>query len=134
MNMQSIAFMESEKMEKFSGAGNLRDLIEAVAGPRTINDSRESWLRRAARLAGTSYRQAKALFYGEITDPDHRTVTRFKRVAGRHEAIQLAEQYERIAMALHHRDADFYEPDVAAARAQAHRLRNLVSTGDGGET
>lgn len=116
------------KSEKFSKGQNVRELVEAVAGPRMVNDTRESWLRRAARMAGTTYRQAKALFYSEITDPYHPTVTRFKEAAGVHEAQQLAEHYERMAMALHHRDADFHQHDVAAALAQAHALRNLVGT------
>lgn len=112
--------------EKFSRSQKVRELVEAVAGPRSINDTRESWLRRAARLAGTTYRQAKALFYSEISDPYHPTVTKFKEAAGIHEAKQLADHYERMALALHHRDADFHQHDVAAALAQAHALRNLV--------
>lgn len=119
--------------EKFSKGQKVRELVEAVAGPRTINDSRESWLRRAARMAGTSYRQAKALFYSEITDPYHPTVTKFKEAAGIHETRQLAEHYERMAMALHHRDPDFYQHDVAAALAQAHALRNLARAGNRGK-
>jgi hypothetical protein len=114
--------------EKLSRGQNVRELVEAVAGPRLTNDTRETWLRRAARVAGTSYRQAKALFYSEITDPYHPTITRFREAAGNHEAIELAERYERIAMALHHRDADFHQHDVAAALAHADALRNLVST------
>lgn len=50
------------------------------------------------------------------------------KAAGKHEAIQLAEHYERMAMALHHRDADFHQHDVAAALAQANALRNLVGS------
>jgi hypothetical protein len=123
----------SAVQEKFSRSQKVRELVEAVAGPRTINDTRESWLRRAARLAGTTYRQAKALFYSEISDPYHPTVTKFKEAAGIHEARQLAERYERIAMALHHRDADFHQHDVAAALAQANALRNLAGPGDGRE-
>lgn len=50
-----------------------------------------------------------------------------------HEARQLAEHYERIAMALHHRDPDFHQHDVAAALAQAHALRNLARAGNRGK-
>jgi hypothetical protein len=124
---------DSKMSEKFSRGSSVRELIEAVAGPRLTNDTRETWLRRAARMAGTTYRQAEALFYLEITDPYHPTVTRFKEAAGIHEARQLAEHYERMAMALHHRDADFHQHDVAAALAQAHSLRNLVGTGTRGK-
>jgi hypothetical protein len=117
----------SMKPEKLSRGQNVRELVEAVAGPRLTNDTRETWLRRAARVAGTSYRQAKALFYSEITDPYHPTITRFREAAGNHEAIELAERYERIAMALVQRDADFHKHDAAAMLAQAHALRGLVS-------
>jgi hypothetical protein len=120
--------------EKLSKGNTVRELVEAVAGPRTINDSRESWLRRAARLAGTSYRQAKSLFYSEITDPHHPTVTKFKEAAGRHEARLIAQQFERAAVALDHRDSDFHCNDIAALLHAARALRNLDSTGDGGET
>jgi hypothetical protein len=113
--------MKTEKVSK------VRELVTAVAGPRTTNDTRESWLRRAARLAGTSYRQAKALFYSEITDPYHPTVTKFKQAAG-HDAIQLAEQFERLAVALDRRDSDFHGPDIAALLTQARALRGLDRT------
>lgn len=113
----------------------MRELVEAVAGPRTINDSRESWLRRAARLAGTTYRQAKALFYEEIADPHHPTITKFKEAAGRHEARLLAEQFERLAVALDHRDTDFHSPEIAALLGAARALRGLDRAGNnGGET
>jgi hypothetical protein len=124
----------SKMSEKFSRSQPVRELVEAVAGPRMVNDTRETWLRRAARMAGTTYRQAKALFYSEISDPYHPTVTKFKEAAGKHEAIQMAEQFERIAMALHHRDPDFYQHDRAAMLAQAESLRNLVGSRNRGGT
>lgn len=111
----------------------MRELIEAVAGPRQIYDTRDSWLRRAARNAGSTYRQARALFYGEITDPYHPTVTRFKEAAGRHEAKRLAEQFEGLAHALRVRDEDFHSADVAALLDAARNLRGLDRSGtDGG--
>jgi hypothetical protein len=123
----------SKMSEKFSRSQKVRELVEAVAGPRAINDTRESWLRRAARLAGTTYRQAKALFYSEISDPYHPTVTKFKEAAGRHEARQLAEQYERVAVALDHRDSDFHSPDIVALLHAARALRGVAGPGDGRE-
>ena len=115
--------------EKFS---RMRELVEAVAGPRLTNDTRESWLHRAARLAGTTYRQAKALFYSEITDPHHPTVTKFKEAAGKHEARNMAQQFERLAVALDHRDADFHGPEIAALLGAARALRGMDRTGDNG--
>ena len=117
--------------EKFSRSRKVRELVEAGGGPMRANDNRESWLRRAARMAGTSYRQAKALFYSEISGPYHPTITRFKEAAGKHEAIQLAEQYERVAVALDHRDSDFHSNDIATLLTQALALRNLVGPGNG---
>lgn len=110
---------QSEGMKK------MRELVTAVAGPRLENDTRESWLRRAARLSGTTYRQAKALFYSEIKDPFHPTVTRFKEAAGKHEARNMAEQFERLAVALDHRDTDFHSPEIAALLSAARALRGL---------
>jgi hypothetical protein len=114
------------KSERFS---KVRDLIAAVAGPRTDNDTRETWLRRAARMAGTSYRQAKALFYNEIADPYHPTITKFKEAAGKHEARIMAEQFERMAVSLDHRDSDFHSQDIAALLGAARALRGLDRSG-----
>lgn len=110
----------------------MRYLIAAVAGPKLDTDNRDSWLRRAARSAGTSYRQARALFYGEISDPHHATVSKFKQAAGRHEARNLAQQFESLAHALNVRDQDFHSSDVAALISAARALRGLDRTGTDG--
>jgi hypothetical protein len=47
----------------------MRDAIRELAGPRSFTDTRESWLARAARKAGISFRQAKAFHYGETANP-----------------------------------------------------------------
>lgn len=112
-----------------SGGSRMRELITAVIGPRLDTDNRESWLRRAARSAGTSYRQARALFYGEITDPHHRTVTKFKEAAGRHEARNLAAQFENLAQALDIRDSDFHSEEIVALISAARGLRGLDRAG-----
>jgi hypothetical protein len=70
--------METEKSSNNSGDGmnavSPKTLLADLCGPREIHDSRESWLRRGARLAGVSYRQVKSIFYGEIQNPEHRAV------------------------------------------------------------
>jgi len=50
-----------------STAVDWRSEIESFAGP--FEGNRKSWLSRAARRAGTTSRQIKALYYGEMTDP-----------------------------------------------------------------
>jgi len=112
--------------EKVSGVV-MRELVAAVAGPILPSDNRESWLRRAARNAGASYRQAKALFYGEIDDPHHRTVSLFREAAGRHEVRNLAAQFESIARGINARDADFYSNHASAFLEVARVLRGLDS-------
>jgi hypothetical protein len=118
-------------LEKCSG-DTMRNLVAAVAGPRQWGDTRESWLARAARRAGVSYRQAKALFYGEIIDADHRTARRMREAAGQHEAEQLAQRFEALAGSLQSRDADFHGSDVAALVDAARALRGLGRTGNKG--
>jgi hypothetical protein len=65
----------------------VRELISAVAGPRSWSDTRESWLNRAARRAGISFRQTKALWYGEITDANHRSARLMRDAAEKYAAI-----------------------------------------------
>jgi hypothetical protein len=112
----------------------MRELVAAVAGPVQWNDNRKSWLSRAARRANVSYRQAKALFYGEINDPEHKTVRRMQVAAGRHEATELARHFETMAVGLQHRDADFYSRHIDAFVEIARTLRALDGAGtDDGE-
>ena len=118
--------------EKLSG-GSMRELVAAAAGPRLWNDTRESWLARAARRSGVSYRQAKALFYGEIQDADHRTARRMREAAGQHEAGQLAQRFEALASSLQSRDADFHREDIAALLHAARALSRLGRSGNDGD-
>jgi hypothetical protein len=108
----------------------MRELVAAVAGPRRWNDTRESWLARAARNAGVSYRQAKSLYYGEITDVDHKTVRKMRAAAGRHEAAELAQRFEALASSLNMRDKDFHRSDIASLIDVARALRGLDRAGD----
>lgn len=110
----------------------MRELVAAVAGPILPSDNRESWLRRAARNAGASYRQAKALFYGEITDPHHRVVSIFREAAGRYEARNLAAQFESLASALHVADPDFHGDTIATLLGAARAISDLNSSGTEG--
>jgi len=103
----------------------MRELVAAVAGPRLDVDTRDSWLRRAARNSGASFRQTKALFYGEITDPHHRTVSLFREAAGRHEARNLAAQFESLAHSLNVADPDFHGDTIAALVSAARALSGL---------
>lgn len=119
--------------EKRSEERKMRELIAAVAGPVQFSDNRKSWLSRAARNSGLTFRTVKALFYGEINDPDHLAARRLKDVAalveGQGMARSLAEKFETIAGGLNAADADFHSNHVAALLDAAGRLRDVDRTG-----
>jgi len=99
---------------------SMRSVIASVAGPRSWSDTRESWLARAARRAGISYRQTKSLWYGEITDINHKSA-RLMRDA----ADELAGRYEAIALSAGASDADLSGEDRAALLKLARCLRGV---------
>ena len=75
-------------LEKLSNSvTEVRDSIATVAGPRSWSDTRESWLARAARRAGISYRTTKSLWYGDITDRNHPSARLMRDTAQKYEAI-----------------------------------------------
>jgi hypothetical protein len=101
--------------------------IEAVAGPLLAGDTRESWLARAAKRAGITFRQCKSLYYGETSDPKSSVgfaVLSASRAA-RLEAQQLAGRFESLAGAMNAADTDFYSEDVLALIDAARRLRGV---------
>jgi hypothetical protein len=106
-------------LESVSRRVGMRELIASVAGERRWSDTRESWLARAVRKAGISYRQCKALWYAEIKDEHHRSA-RLMRDA--------AEKYEAIASALNQSDPAFHSEDIAALIDLARKMRDLGST------
>lgn len=67
-----------------------RDSIADIAGPIGHDDTRESWLARAARKAGITFRQAKALYYGECADPRYSVAMKVRQTAA--EKIQREEE------------------------------------------
>ena len=111
-------------MEKLSGGMRMRDLVAAVAGPRTWTDNRKSWLNRAARRAGISYRSVKAVWYGEITDQSHHAIRLLQHEAGRRAQV-LAGKFETIARNMEVSDPDFFGEDIAALVHAARALRGL---------
>lgn len=101
--------------------------IEAIAGPRMASDTRESWLARAARKAGISFRQCKALYYGETIDPKVSVALGVAAAAekARNEARALARRFESLAGAMNASDTDFYSSDVLTLLDAARRLRGV---------
>ena len=107
----------------------VRALVEAVAGPRQWSDNRKSWLDRAARRSGLTYRTIKAVWYGEITDESHSAI-RLLQHAARQRADALAGRLETIAHGLEATDSDFYRQDILGLIHAVRALRNLDRSGD----
>jgi hypothetical protein len=109
----------SRTSEKLSRTSSLRELVALVA-EATWHDNHKGLIVKAAGRAQISYRQAKSLFYGEITDPNHRSARLMQDAAE-----ELAGRYERIAERMGQVDEAFYGLDRAALLASARRLRSL---------
>lgn len=106
--------------------------IEVIAGPMLAGDTRESWLARAARRAGITFRQCKGLFYGETDDPKMSVGICVVAAAqsAREEALQLASKFESLAGGMiatdHATNQDIYSADVLALVSAARRLRGVA--------
>lgn len=110
-----------------------REEIATIAGNYGPHDTRESWLNRAARRARISFRQAKALWYGECVDPKYSVAMSVRGAAeqARKEALELVSRFETAARNLHEIDPDFHQSDIASLIEQARALRGLVKPGAG---
>ncbi len=113
-----------------SEKASMRRLVEAVAGPRTWSDTRQSWLNRAARRSGLSFRTIKGIWYGEITDESHAAIRILRRTAADTSPEILAQRLEALARGMVAADADFYRPDIRALIDAVRALRNLDRPGN----
>lgn len=113
--------------ENQSGVKNVRTQIAIVAGPKDWGDTRESWLARVPRKIKTvSFRTVKALWYGEITDPEHWAARDIRREAeliqAKREAAELASQYQQIAGGMRATDQDFFRTEIDRLERIARQL------------
>lgn len=120
-------------MEKASGEHSVRTEIAIVAGPRDWGDTRESWLARVPRrVTSVTFRTVKALWYGEIDDPQHWAAREIRKEASRileqREREQQAATYETMAAGMLARDEDFHSEDVRALVHAARLLRTMDRT------
>lgn len=111
-----------------------RQEVVWVCGPRLEGDTRESWLDRGARAAGVKYRQFKALFHREMTDPKFSVGERVKKAAAeaRKEALEHARQLESLARGMQSSDQDFYCEEINQALHAARMLRGENCARDNG--
>lgn len=119
--------------EKSSGVDRMRRAIAIVAGPKDWGDTRESWLARVPRKVKTvSFRTVKALWYGEIEDPEHWAARDIRREAelieARKEAASLASQFQDIAGGMRETDSDFYRTEIDRLERLARIIGGLDRT------
>lgn len=112
----------------------MRREIAILAGPREWDQTRSSWLDKVVELVPTvSHRTVKALWYGEISDPDHWAARDIKRAVelrqAQNEAASLARQLETIISGLNVTDPDFHKPSTAALVSALRALRGQDSAG-----
>lgn len=97
-----------------------RSLVLAVAGGNVIDNRKSIWTK-AARVSGVTIRTIKSIWYGTITDEDHRAVRKL-RASAASRAATLAGRYEAIAAAMEQADANLYRQDIIALCNAAHAL------------
>lgn len=120
-------------MEKASGDQTVRTEIAIVAGPREWGDTRESWLARVPRrVSSVTFRTVKALWYGEITDPQHWAARDIReeaqRIIERREREVSAAALEILADRARSVDEDFHCETQRAYLDAARLLRTMAGT------
>lgn len=98
----SLADSPSVSPEKLSVASssNPKAWVATVAGERTWGDTRDSWFERASVRSGLPFRTIRAIYYSEITDPEHEAMITLKKAAERREIEELAFRFEQMAQRL----------------------------------
>lgn len=113
--------------------------ISAIAGPIGSNDTRESWLARAARRSQSTFWHVKALFYGELKDPKYSVAYRILSAAEkarleetRRHVEQATELYRIHAQRLEAIDPDFHREQIDVLLGAARIIGERDSTGNKG--
>ena len=113
--------------------------ISVIAGPYSANETRESWLSRAARKSGSTFWHIKALFYGELKDPKYSVAYKILSAADQ-ARIQKAKRDAEQATALYHNyaarletiDPDFHREQIDVLLGAARIVGGRDSPGNKG--
>jgi hypothetical protein len=110
----------------------MRQAIITLAGSREWFATRQSWLAKAARSAGISYRSAKSLFYCEAEDPRASIVESVRAAIALRDAdakakaidefAKLSTRLARLEAAMAISDADFFGPQIDGVRAATNGI------------
>jgi hypothetical protein len=116
----------------------MRKEIAILAGPRGWDDNRESWLNKASKAVPTvTYRTVKALWYGEIKDPDNHWAAREIRravavIEGQREQARVARQLEGLLAGPDSTNPALDRASIASLLSTLRAMRGQDSTGTGG--
>jgi len=101
-----------EKVAKMSARALMIDLV----GRPPMHGEQKRWLDEAAKKLGVSFRTARSLWLGAITNENNLALKRLReraqQEAARREVQQLASQYARIAGGMRATDSDFYRSEI----------------------
>jgi hypothetical protein len=109
----------------------MRKEIAILAGPRGWDDTRESWLGKVCKAVPTvSYRTVKAIWYGEIQDPEHWAIRDIHRAVAVIQAQQHAKEVAgELEAILSGRDGANPALDRQSTAALVHVLRAFRDQG-----
>lgn len=111
---------------------DMRNAIIELAGDRAVFDSRERWIARAARVAGVSYRTARAFFYAEHDEPRSSSVEKVRmalarkrkeqtdaEAVSRNEYREIMDRISILEARLNATDPEFYGEETSRLREMA---------------
>ena len=113
--------------------------ISVIAGPYSANETRESWLSRAARKSGSTFWHIKALFYGELKDPKYSVAYKILSAAdqariqkAKRDAEKATALYRNYAARLETIDPDFHREQIDVLLGAARIVGGRDSPGNKG--
>ena len=108
--------------------------IAVIAGPYGRNETRESWLQRAARNSRSTFWHIKSLWYGELKDPKYSVAFKILSAADQARKREMQRNVEKAsalyllhAQRLEAIDPDFHREqiDVLVGAARIIGERNI---------
>ena len=109
-----------------------RELVSTVAGPREWGDDRRRQIARAARRGNVTYRMARAIYYGEVKDREHKAWRRLEAAALARKRTAAADLRARLVQAADRQrnssDPDFFVFDLAALDDAISALGRMAGT------
>jgi hypothetical protein len=121
MNERKFVVLMDQDKKPMGIAVNWQAEIGSIAGPFSPNDTKQSWLNRAAKRCGVSLRYITSLYYGHTKDPKYSIAQSILSAADRarlekakEDIKNVAQAYSAHAASLERIDPDFYCDQINA--------------------